>query len=404
MSNKFRFLFFLSFLSSSLFSQDASLFSLYGIGQVTEVGNFTSFGLGKNGIANSSNFDINLSNPAGLSKIDKTLFGFGARYSSSKASDSNSEVIIDDGNVSTIAIAFPIIPENNLSFAAGYLPVSQLNFLHSNSTNSYKGQSYSLTKEIDGGFSNGFLSFSYGIDKKNFVGLSTEYLFGSINHRDSLKFLVPDSIFYQPNFSRLSTSGSGLRFTLGYQTSLNEKIDLGLTLTPQATLTSEQHLIESIGDFPETTFTKTGTIQLPTSFGFGIVYKSNPLNFKFDFTSQNWSNFKMFGNNISVYKNSNRFTFITEYLPNTKMTYPSQQSKYYLGASYYQTPWKVNNTDINEFWLSAGASFPISMESSMNINLSYGKRGIKSIVEENIYQLSVNFLASSFWFIQIPYE
>ncbi|MDA0986625.1 MAG: hypothetical protein O3A55_03380 [Bacteroidetes bacterium] len=397
-------IFFILSFPILLFSQDASLFSLYGIGQLVEVGNFSSFGLGSNGIANSPRFDINLSNPAGISKIERTLFGFSARYSNNSATDNSNKVIIDDANISVLAVAFPLIPENNFNFAFGISPISNSNFVHTNSQKVFKNQTYRITKEIKGGFANAFLSSSYGINKNNILGFSAEYIFGSINNRDTLTFITSDSIFFQQSFSDLTSAGKGFRFTFGAQSKLNDEIDLGITFSTSTSLSGHQNLIEIINDFPETTYTKSENINIPSSIGLGAVYKLKPFNFIFDFKMQDWTNFKFFKENSSIYKNSNRISLTTEYLPEKKITYLSQQTKFTLGFSYYNTPWKINDTPIKEIWISTGATFPISYESSANINFAFGKRGIKSIVEENVYQISLNILASSLWFVQIPYE
>ena len=119
-------------------------YSIFGLGVENKTATGGLTGLGNTGIAQSSPFEINIFNPASLGNIlQKSFlyeFGLNGTYSTLKTTSTTENS--SNGNISHIAIAFPI--RKDLGMSIGLLPYTKTGY-NIDIENPIKLQSFALT-------------------------------------------------------------------------------------------------------------------------------------------------------------------------------------------------------------------------------------------------------------------
>ena len=115
---------------NTLFSQNNTNtpYSLFGLGVENKTATGGLTGLGNTGIAQSNPFQINLFNPASLSGmfLESFLYEFGLNGTYSTLKNKNITETTSNGNISHIAIAFPI--KKGWGMSLGLLPYTKTGY------------------------------------------------------------------------------------------------------------------------------------------------------------------------------------------------------------------------------------------------------------------------------------
>ena len=83
-----------------------------------------------------------------------------------------------------------------------------------------------------------------------------------------------------------------------------------------------------------------------------------------------------------------------------------KRTSYRLGLNMRQLPYLENNTEINDFGINFGASFPVSGYSSLDAAFKYGFRGTtdNNLVQERYFQVVIGATINDRWFIKRRYD
>lgn len=403
-------------ISSISWSQDntASPYSYYGLGEIKFKGTHDVRSMGGVSVFNDS-IQLNIINPASVSKLRTTSFSIGANSSFTTLNTSEVSEKAQRTNIDYLAIGFPY---GKFGFTFGIMPYSavgfkimntaiqsdniernKINFGNGNINKLYFGAAYNITNKLSFGFDVGY----------NFGDITTEYV------ESIFSPVVLQLRSREKNNSKIT--GISLNTGFLYKTKINSKLDLnaGITYHPEAILSSENErkiatiayningaeLISEENDIP----VNDTKLRIPTKFSFGLGISENKkwaIGSEITF-SNNSTMTNRFGpiQNVS-FENSKKVAIGGFFIPKYD-SFSSYLSRiiYRGGLRYENTGLVINNQSINDYALTFGLGLPVGL-SKINLGVEFGKRGTTAsgLIEENYVNVIVGLSLSDIWFIK----
>lgn len=381
-------------------------------------------------------YTLNPQNPASLGHLQFTSFeaGLNARRSTLK-SNSASETIWS-GNLSHLALGFPIInPLNKLldreqtklnwgmSFAL--VPYTTVGYNVEAETVITGVDTVSFQYQGEGG-SYRFI-WGNGVKFNNFsAGINLGYLFGnSINER-FVTFRNLESSYQDILNDDISVSGFSWKLGLQYKYDFKEKdeegnmvpsgkyISFGLTgnsannfTTTSNSLYQRLNISYSDVDTISSTTDLKGNGKLPSEFSIGVMAgKINKWRAGLDFSTTLWSNYKNDADPESL-QDSYRIAIGGEITPDF-ISYNNyfERIRYRVGLFYANDPRiDVFNEQLTNYGITIGFGLPIILprqeQSFLNIAFELGQFGSKDSLRETYGRVSVGFtLNDNKWFLK----
>ncbi len=401
------------FLSLVSFSQEgtSSPYSFYGIGESRFKGAVENRSMAGISIIPDSTH-VNLQNPAGYANLKYTAFTMAG---SSNYTKQKSDKVSGTAQRTTFDYLALGIPLGKFGAAFGLLPYSSVGYRIENI--SLDGSQNNKRFNGWGGLNRVFLGAAYRIMPNLTIGANAYYNFGKIQ-TNSLEFIP-----YVPIGSRELnvTELSGVNFNIGmmYNTKISKKLSLfsSVYYTPKSDLTSNN--------------TRTiGTVTYNSVFDIQDVDVLDPVITKTDLNlAQKWTlgagvgdlRKWFFGTEVSLqdvgklannyntldnvtYEKYQKYSVGGYYTPNANpFSSYVKRITYRGGFKYEKTGLVVNSTSINDVGLTFGVGLPITGSfSNTNIGFEYGKKGTTSndLVQENYFNLSINFSLNDKWFVR----
>ena len=402
---------------NTVFSQAThSPYSIIGIGDIADLGVPASQGMGGLGISNGSYWYLNNVNPALLYYNSVALFSAGIIAESKNIQQTGFEPYqAGSAQLDHLAMAFPL-RSRKWSFSIVLQPYSSVGYnftydgLASGSENSFVTQNQGF-----GGFNQLNLSFGGIIYKGLSIGVKGTYLFSSIKK----EFTTIVSDVAQPSyFSVYSERQSANDFNIGgglaYEIKLGEnRLALGLTYDLEANIKGtyflrlEQQSLTGGVIFADTLSNNVRRYYtLPSTLGAGISYgKINKWLIGFDYRSQDWNVFDGSVSSIPEdFAKSSKYILGGEITPDaSSIDNYAKRVTYRIGLTYYETPYVVNGTQINDFGINFGWTLPVARFSSLDFGFQIGNRGTldNNLIREDYFRL---YFGATFndnrWFIQ----
>ncbi|MDI9364479.1 MAG: hypothetical protein QM541_05990 [Flavobacterium sp.] len=415
-------LFIISLLggTSALAQNNASPYSIIGIGDIEKSSFDRTSGMGHAGVALSSdatNRFLYHANPASYSGMQDKFFNFEATARYKAVSYSGSPI----GNASAsqsadlqfkkLVVAIKIKPR--WGAAIGLLPFSTSNFSFY-STKTIIGSTIIVPtyNEGTGSTNQFFIANSYKINKHLSVGLHTAYIFGQLDQKETLLSGVSDSTLTTERNVLLGNFyfKGGLQF----QTKINKHIQFlagatgslktGLKANNQLKVTDGSTALLSDNHYKDTYF------NLPLSYTGGIAAKiKDRYTIAADYNFQSWD-----GANTNAYNyklvNSSRYSLGFEY--SKKISFRDYQGnilsaeKYFLqtGIFYTDSYLKIYGKQINEYGITLGGGFnTVKSNLGLQLGLEIGRRGTTDVglIKEVYTQFHATFVYRDFWRVKI---
>lgn len=397
----------------------SSPYTSYGLGDLSGPTLPHNEGMGNVGIGMASYYFINSINPAWLTYNTLTSFQVGVKTDSRRLTGAGNEATLQSGSLSHMALLFPIKP-GKWTTAVTLLPFSTVNYEFQNITpientsetvsNFYSGQ---------GGLSQ--VTWAHGLrffNKIN-VGISASYIFGSIQKKVE-NFINRDSLTVTDFFIRyqdISTYGDIVfGISTGYRHMLSEEnyMSFGATFDLPGNLTGTKE--ETLSRLDNSASIEFNSIilnpgspvsyGLPAALGVGLSYeKVNILQVGVDAQYKSWSNPN--GANADILRNTMSLNVGAHFTPDYKsISSYLKRVNYRIGASFQQLPYLVNQTEINDFGVNFGASFPVSGLSSVDSAVKLGVRGTtdNQLIRETYFQFVFGMTINDRWFIKRRYD
>jgi hypothetical protein len=443
-----------------VFSQDNSPYSRYGIGDLVPPSQVTSRGLGGISAGYTDFYSINFSNPASYSSFQALLeakskklvsgraildIGVNLENRSLREPSPAKKFTASNALVSYVQVGMPL--KNNWGLSFGLRPVSRISYniisnqrlkdpltglpIDSAST-SYKGDGGSYLASVGTGFSLFEKNRKGGQTEKLSIGLNGGYFFGGKDY-STRRTLINDSVDYYAANYETKTNFGGLYFNAGLQYRIPVDSAKKIVLTIGAYGNWGQQVSATQDIVRETFFYDAnsgnlrldsvsdrrdikGKIKIPSSYTFGfvlqksaIVNKEGGWLFGVDFTQQNWSQYRFYGQVDSV-RNNWQVKMGVQLNPVPKRNYFSNVA-YRFGFNIGPDYIKVKN-DLPQFGASFGMGLPVAMSRQapnqvtiVNMAFEYGKRGNNdNLLKESMFRFSLGFSLSDFWFIKRKYE
>jgi hypothetical protein len=401
---------FSSLLISAGFTQtNNSPYSIHAIGDLTDnIINRTS-GLASTGLAYRNNRNIITNNPAALSALDNSFFigeiGLNSKYvdySGTPVSQTNHTSF--DITFKRFSLATKIF--RHWGSAVGLVPYSEENYEYSGYRPiGYSGGVVPTYDQGYGGINKVFWANGYELFRHLSIGLTTSYLFGSIDNKNII--LGQGSTIYISKDNKTFFNNIYLDYGIHYYGSINRHYDyvIGAVYANQTALNTQNTItVVNLDSNVLRSKISVGTYNIPTSYGVGFsIIKDKKYTLVADYKFQNWSSLRTTTGDF-FYQNSQRASVGFE-MSNKKMAYNTQYETSFIQAGFYynKTYLIVNGTPIND----VGGTIGLGVNSkrsplSFIVILQYGIKGTtdNNLIRENYANLSFVFSFRDFWYTQ----
>lgn len=420
------------------FSQLNSPYTRFGVGQLSAQSFANVLASGSCAAAFNSNYQLNFTNPASYGFLNKTTFNFGATGSSIKISNSDSSQTFGNGQLSYLALGFPVI-KGKWGASFGLMPFSQVNYnlVKENDSTAETGASYNSYK------GNGALYKFYvgsGYHWKNIaVGFNAEYLFGNITYTD-LEIFSSDSI-NAFNTRKLETKSFGkIVFDGGIQINIPLKKNDDKTFKYNLTVGADANNKQSVNVTDRVLFdrfvyhtiatgfitpiykdtikidTVKGIMVLPMHFDAGIRFQyEGHFAFAMNYSFGKWSDYSFLGTSDGTAVDYHRLSFGGEIVPkpesdNSYFNTIRYRAGFYTGQ-YYQQFYGI---PLHETGVTFGAGLPFLYRTSYNTKViseislafEFGVRGSteNNLLKENYFNGTVGFSLTDLWFVKRKFD
>lgn len=362
---------------------------------------------------NSTN-TINPFNPATYSFINSNSFllSTGIRHNILNLENSTESQLNQTTLFSHFIFAFPLTKK--IGASVGLLPYSDVGYDVNTFDQDYDAE---MIYSGDGGLTKLYFGSSYMINNNLSFGVNGSYLFGRLNKRKKIIF-SDDLILNSRSNASLNLKGFYYEIGLLYSKDLNEnkKYSLGLVFNNDTEISSTKTEIVETFEYSgqienvKDTFViseNSGYTLLPRSVSSGFSYKSNNILFLIDYSTQNWSDFEIFGSKENYY-NSQRFSSGIEYnFKQSEIDNFLKKLVYRFGFSYYESPLQISNLMLNETSVTFGLGIPnYKSRTKYDISVIYTSRGDteNSLIKEQFLKIGLNISYDGIWFVKRKYD
>lgn len=399
-------------LQQALLAQNnASPYSIIGIGDIEKSTFDRTSGMGNAGMALSSNRFLYNANPASYSALDDKFFHFeiAARSKSVKYSGipiSNGTDKSSDLQFKKMVVAMKLKPR--WGAAIGILPFSTTNYSYYG-TKSIQGTGNTVPAYYDGtgSVNQFFFANSFKLNKHFSFGLQTSYLFGQLNQTETINTGISDSLLTTNRKNVIGTPY--FKPGIQYNTKLNKNWQLyvGATGALKTTINSTYSLTFSDGnntviDNPNY---QTKNFALPSQYATSVAAKlKDKFTFAADYSFQKWSSLNYKGLSYALV-NSSMYSVGFEYSKKQNFRDVSFERHFLQAGFFYNDSYiRISNEQINNYGVTFGGGMNF-MRSSLGVqlNMEIGQRGTtnKNLIKENYTQINLILSYRDFWFVKV---
>lgn len=411
MTNLFKYT-FLSFLLSAgtLFSQNYSLYSRFGLGSIESSQSIRSAGMGGFGTADLVQDYVATSNPASWSSLTSTRFQFGTVLIGNSSEDAAVSNYATQAYFSGFSFGFPVSGKHGIGVSLGILPFSSVNYdMKISGTDSRIGSDYTQEAKGEGGLAKLYVGSSWKPFNDFRIGAALNYYFGKISYHNTVSFNDGSSL--KTDFTK-SHRMRGVGFDAGLITpelsgilGVEEVLPgfrLGFSMSYFNEFTSDSLFAGGNSIVIDTLNYGAGSARIPLKLSLGASLQLNRLmRVHIDLVTQPWSTYEANGLKDPYMQDMMRVGGGFEY--RVKDRDRNFDSYIYRGSVFYEkTPLVINGQSITELGAAAGVSFSLSPESYFDLSLQYIRRGSteNGLVKENIFRLHAGMSLGEIWFLQ----
>lgn len=408
---KFNIILIFILLAGFSYSQSSSPYTRYGIGDLKYSFSARQQGMGQLGVSLLDKAHVSTTNPASWSDFNRTRIEFGLSYNGVSISNNTSSYYTAETEIEGFTFGFPVSSKFGIGIAAGLIPYSRISYktVQNFQSSDTLISDYSISFEGKGGLSKLFIGSSYRLPFDFSLGATIDYYFGNLNYYSTLRF--KNEYNYTAEYN-LSYRPTGFGITIGFISSnLNEilkaeflsDIRFGGSINFISKLDTDTILTTTSSILVDTIAQSRTKIEIPLRLNLGLsfIFDKNYL-VTIDYSSQNFSNFKVAGNEYTQLQDAFKFSTGFEFIPTQQfgMTF-WERVNWRVGLSYEQTPYYFKNTGINQYSVYSGVTLPLGIDNSFDIAIQYSVRGTKdnNLLKENFIKLNLGISFGERWFL-----
>ncbi len=405
-------LLFISLTVTLLNAQSSSPYSRYGIGDLKYSFSTRYQGLGQLGVSLQDKYHISTINPAAWSNFDRTKIEFALSYNGVIIDGSNDKIYSAETEIEGVNFGFPISTDLGIGFAAGLIPFSRVSYQSRQNFSNPDSliYNYDLIFEGKGGLSKIFLGSSVKILSDWSVGATFDYYFGNfkylsaISFNNQTNFASEYNLVYRPTGfgTTIGILSPDLNNFIGIENLSNLNFGASINYfskfkTDSVVTSISSVLLDTIAQFSD-------YMELPTKFNVGLSFIiSQRYLFTFDYSAQNFSEFKLFSKSSDNLQNSYKISTGFEYQAvNELSTKFWERVLWRLGLSYEKTPYKFSGIGINQYSIFGGLSIPLNPDNLIDVSVQYSTRGTKekNLLKEDFFRLNLSLVFNELWFLR----
>ncbi len=435
-------------------SQDNSLYSRYGLGDIVPSTNINSRGMGSLAAGYNDILSINFNNPAsygffqtvkepGAKKIlrGRAILDIGLNFETRTLWEPDSVEKYTAGNAlfSHVQVGVPLGSNWGLSF--GLRPLTRINYqvikreqLIDPGTGLPIDSALTLN-EGDGGSYLASVGVGHkidlGVNHKLSFGVNGGYLFGNQEY-NTRRSLYNDVLLYTSGNIQTTTAYGDIYFNGGLQ--YHARLNKDIVLTIGAYGNWEQSLKATMDNIRGTYYYDEssgyvtldsvyvqknikGEIIYPASYTAGFIIerpvstKKSGWLFGIDYSVGKWSDYRSFGQADPAVRDKWELRAGVQLKPVPRSNYFSNVS--YRAGTFFGPDYVHVNEELPVLGMSFGMGLPIfnynrqsaGQATLINLAFEYIKRGNNdNVVRENMFRISAGFSFSDFWFNKRKYD
>lgn len=401
--------------SSNAQKLTSSPYSRYGIGDLYRPHLSLQYGLGGASAAITHPSFINISNPASYAWADLTVFETGIRSNTNRIQSSLNNQWTNNSTLGYVAFAMPFTKHWGIAF--GLLPYSSVGYKMYESIYNNNLGTVSYQYLGNGGINRVFVGNALKIKNKLALGFNASYLFGYMSKERTIFIRTLNSYnTYVKEEMLVSdfTFDAGIQFktpfgkTKEWNMAIGASYFLGDNVNAKYTKLAYAYSGTTIKDTALFFLDSAGVLSIPQKITAGIAFdKGDKWIYTIDYSMQNWSEFRWFGNNDSL-QNITQLVAAVQYCPERYAINNFFKSmQYRMALRVANTPYVVKNTPINEYGITFGFGIPLRRSrSNVNIGIEIGERGTlkNNLIKEQFINVNFGVSISDKWFIKPKYD
>ncbi|MGY6559100.1 MAG: hypothetical protein ACXIT9_07430 [Nitritalea sp.] len=399
-----------------------STYSALGLGEFNFSGLTHNQAMGGLGISYGSGWAINNVNPALSTK--NTVFNFQSalNYRNVQAATTEQTEELDGGGLSYLAISLPI-KSGKTTVGLGLNPITGSNFSLQSERPVVNSDLLSRSETTgEGGISEAYLSLGQELFKNFSLGVQGSFLFGSVTTLNRISLLDAEGNQTGTRselFNRFSAAHFSYKLGAHYFFRMGERNFIHLGAIYQAFGDVSGNQFAQIADFGEARDPNSGgnilidnentSFFLPPRIGFGVTYeKINKFVIGLEGQYQDFSQATGFDGVNAGLGETVKLGFGGQYVPDYfAFGNLFKRITYRAGLEFQQTPFVVNQTQINDIGINFGGSIPLNSLSLANVAVKLGMRGTTDggLIRENYVNVSLGFsLNDNTWFFKREFD
>lgn len=441
-------IFLLTAIRLSAQSYILSPYSRYGLGELQNNTEVTSFAMGGLTCAFRDRYAVNSFNPASYTVMlhDQDslpmLFngGFKGNYSNQSSSSQKSDRT--SGSLNSFSFAFKAAKHWALGF--GLQPYSSVGYTLETSLPLDSAVDYIARYDGSGGFNKLWMGHAVKLFDHLSIGANVAYVFGSLSQTRNILF--DSSAYYNTKVMSSRFVGDfacdlGLQYDItlkrdslspkrthliigaaaGIPTELNAKESIYALRCD--TVSGAEYVLDTVGIRENV----RGTISMPMYLSGGFMFiidrkgeKKNKPNEErsarwtigVDFKMQDWSNFSSFGESDSLHNSFSVNAGFSVTPKNSQLSKYYEKMTWYGGLHYDNTYLSLKGEQLTKIGISFGCTFPLKpiypklQRSVLTTGIEFGKMGTtdQNLIEENYIRFVLGFSLKERWFEKKKYN
>ena len=433
------------FFTTTVFSQENSPYSRYGLGDLTPSQHILNRGMGGVSVAYADGRIVNFANPAAFSNATIVTYDLGISIDARTLRSNSPVAKYNSTNFSPayLAVAMPLSAKRRLGIAFGFKPQSRINYSLVKNERLTNIDSMQTLYEGSGGLN----QFYIGLGKrwKNLsLGFTTGYNFGRKETATKKAFINDTVAYYKSNYAT-TTSFGGVFFNAGIQYEIlldssagksksmasRTYLRLGATANLGQKLSASQDFVKQTFEYDisggaykvdsvSSGSDLSGKINIPATYTAGFLIQKTSFDASgvydiwcvgAEFTTAKWSEYSFYNQKDATINNW-QLKVGGQWVPDPKNV------RSYFSRVTYRTGFNIGKDYINAdgkelktYGVTFGLGLPVRPArfsyqfTTINTAIEFGRRGsAANNITEGYFKLSVGLSLSDLWFIKRKYD